>query len=859
MKLTIKDGRDHFYTFDTNRILLLTATDEENIRQVEFSTEENGEEVSWTSEVLTGSDGVKYVQVPNEFLNGNYTRLVCYYVALDSNGEFTRQKEVFRIRARQEPEDYYLTYSERVTFASIKALTEQYKATTKQYMDTTEGFKDNAGRSAELASKYAENNEDVAVEPGKYSAKHWSIKAEAAKETAVQKATEAGTSEVNSKTYMESAQSAKQDAETAKNAANTILEQVQSKGTDITNFVATSKTEIETQKNESVNAVKSVYQTDLDELKGDLNDISDALSCSVSENIYNSLTFTSGYMSKTGVVYSADTLKYSNKISVKAGDVLSLSSDAPDGFRFVTAFNGVTAVSDSGAENVKTYTVPNNITSVVVTVYITESSYIAHTHKVLIDVDELRHDVDELKHDIDEELLLEYGFFDSTTLQYWGQTAQTIVYYKCKPNTKYTINKNGTTPTFEICYIKEEPALGKTQPVYNYVLPVNGTNVEYITGNDALYVLMLVGNYTDNRNYLKNNMSATSKQILVIDEKSRTIISYDEAYLPNHLYMIVNKNYEIYHSQICPKAENYTFKWNEGSNLGNRVRLNYNTTGEKLLQCNIYNADGTLAKQLRTTVHVVNITSDNIYLLSLGDSLTNHCVWQSELMNMAENIVCVGSRSRIIADSDGENRTVYNEGRAGFTSFNYTNGTSYANGLSDSGGDENPNRWYDPVNKKFSASYYFANSFPSSQHIPTMFTFFLGMNDLIGSNSCTYIAENIKSMIDDIRSYMPDIPIVLIAPQIRYLANLTGDEHLRFLEFSKTLENLSKEYINMVYIPLCYGMDSLNNYSMQDITINTRCDITEKTAIDITHPYKTGYWQIADMVLGAISYLADVN
>ena len=273
MKLTIEDGRDSFYTFDTNRILLLTATDEEQINQVEFSTEENGETVSWTSDVLTGEDGIKYVQVPNEFLNGNYSRLVCYYVALDSNGEYTRQKEIFRIRARQEPQDYYLTYSERVTFASIKALTEQYKATTKQYMDTTEGFKDNAGRSAELASKYAENNEDVAVEPGKYSAKHWSIKAEAAKETAVQKATEAGTSEVNSKTYMESAQSAKQDAETAKNAANTILEQVQSKGTEITNFVATSKTEIETQKNESVNAVKSVYQTDLNELKGDLDDV----------------------------------------------------------------------------------------------------------------------------------------------------------------------------------------------------------------------------------------------------------------------------------------------------------------------------------------------------------------------------------------------------------------------------------------------------------------------------------------------------------------------------------------------------------------------------------------------------------
>lgn len=350
MKLTIKDGRDHFYTFDTNRILLLTATDEENIRQVEFSTEENGEKVSWTSEVLTGSDGVKYVQVPNEFLNGDYTRLVCYYVALDSNGEYTRQKEVFRIRARQEPQDYFLTYSERVTFASIKALTEQYKATTKQYMDTTEGFKNNASGSAELARKYAENNEDVAVEPGKYSAKHWSIKAEAAKETAVQKATEAGTSEVNSKTYMESAQSAKQNAETAKNDANTILEQVQSKGTEITNFVATSKTEIETQKNESVNAVKSVYQTDLNELKGDLGDLNN--NCFENVFILNTLSDTKLSITKQDGYY---TNNYGTFVENASYDTYTFSVDEeteiyfPSGYAYLSLclYNAMPLNSDT--------------------------------------------------------------------------------------------------------------------------------------------------------------------------------------------------------------------------------------------------------------------------------------------------------------------------------------------------------------------------------------------------------------------------------------------------------------------------------------------------------------------------------
>lgn len=69
----------------------------------------------------------------------------------------------------------------------------------------------------------------------------------------------------------ELANQAAKRAEQAETDANNILTQVQSKGTEITNFVATSKAELETQKNESVNAVKSVYQTDLNELKGDLD------------------------------------------------------------------------------------------------------------------------------------------------------------------------------------------------------------------------------------------------------------------------------------------------------------------------------------------------------------------------------------------------------------------------------------------------------------------------------------------------------------------------------------------------------------------------------------------------------------
>ena len=58
------------------------------------------------------------------------------------------------------------------------------------------------------------------------------------------------------------AEQAKNDAVNAKNIAQEILTGVQNKDEEITNFVATSKSEIETQKNESVEAVQSIYRTD---------------------------------------------------------------------------------------------------------------------------------------------------------------------------------------------------------------------------------------------------------------------------------------------------------------------------------------------------------------------------------------------------------------------------------------------------------------------------------------------------------------------------------------------------------------------------------------------------------------------
>ena len=139
----------------------------------------------------------------------------------------------------------------------------------------------------------------------------------------------------------ELANQAAKRAEQAETDANNILTQVQSKGTDITNFVATSKTEIETQKDESVNAVKSVYQTDLDELKSDL----DAL-----EGSYKSVDIKSKFASTGGIVSSSgelDTNTYymhTEKVKVYSGwDVIYKGLRANSGYTII-AFYGLDGV-----------------------------------------------------------------------------------------------------------------------------------------------------------------------------------------------------------------------------------------------------------------------------------------------------------------------------------------------------------------------------------------------------------------------------------------------------------------------------------------------------------------------------------
>lgn len=459
-------------------------------------------------------------------------------------------------------------------------------------------------------------------------------------------------------------------------------------------------------------------------------------------------TLNVGFMSLNGSIYTGeiyDTFRYTNKIPVKSGDILSYysySGNVPvlTNARYFIAFSGDNALQDKGIESTNTYTVPDGIDSVVITI----------------------------KHDTS----------------------------------------------------KKEVHFEHSELV-----------AKYISADDTL------------KEEIEEKISKLSENVV--------------CYLPKELHLVGNKEYEIYNNCVL-NYDKYDIVWSRNvTNYGNKIRFSIGNGESKTITMSVMSKDN-IGKTLLTKTIVVYghaIPTTLINLLPFGDSLTNHCKWEAELMNMA-NINTVGSRSRQVVDSSGNSRVVYDEGRAGFATYHYCVGTPYGEDASDQGGIETPhNRWYDPNTNKFSMSYYMNNYFPSGQNTPNCMTFFLGMNDCVGQLEMEDIKARFSEMLSDIRNYSATMPIVVIAPQFRWARTTSYIEMKKFIELTEYLEEVSNTMTNVAFVPLCVGFDCENNYPMTNISLNPRNSGTEKIATDNTHPSDFGYWQIADLVLGAISNL----
>ena len=93
-------------------------------------------------------------------------------------------------------------------------------------------------------------------------------------------------------------------------------------------------------------------------------------------NIHNpitvSTTFTDGFVNKSGTIETNSNYKYSSKIEVNEGDVITTKGWSYP-FRYITAYNGNSVISEKSAEGIFEYIVPNGVDSIIVSIYAVQS------------------------------------------------------------------------------------------------------------------------------------------------------------------------------------------------------------------------------------------------------------------------------------------------------------------------------------------------------------------------------------------------------------------------------------------------------------------------------------------------------
>ena len=186
---------------------------------------------------------------------------------------------------------------------------------------------------------------------------------------------------------------------------------------------------------------------EISSLKEDLSAVVESNSYTDETIINNTPTFTVGAMSQTGQLFpSYTTFNYTQKIAVQPGDVVTAicNSIGYDYMRWVCAYSGDTVVSEKGnAADEKTYTVPDGIDGVVITVRINNA-----VNNIKITRNEEKTDV-YLKH-------LPMGYMMKKGALTDGES-MTLPYQNVKINNCYVFNAN-ITGFSSITFKKENSA-----------------------------------------------------------------------------------------------------------------------------------------------------------------------------------------------------------------------------------------------------------------------------------------------------------------------------------------------------------------------------------------------------------------
>lgn len=331
-------------------------------------------------------------------------------------------------------------------------------------------------------------------------------------------------------------------------------------------------------------------------------------------------------------------------------------------------------------------------------------------------------------------------------------------------------------------------------------------------------------------------------------EKKKEIL----AFLPDEIVCAVGRTIEIYNNQVCPLADKYHIRWY--STVGKALERKYSITGDAdfigdyKLTFEIYDDDEMVIFAKDTTIKIVedNIP-ENFAICPIGDSLTNGKPWLTEVPTLSNNKVSyVGTRG------NGKH-----EGRSGFTSIGYTTAHDYT---FEAANPETVHPFWDGT--KFSWSYYKTNTGVSADAIQI----FLGTNDLFGNTSGETLAENLKTMVDDIRLTETDMPIFLVLTILVGSQNGLGNQRAsdgftamykgknkylldcKFIKAMQLLQETFKDYDNLYFIPLTQCHDNQYNFGEVETPVNPRAAQTEIMPKEAIHPQQQGYEQMADVM-----------
>lgn len=386
-------------------------------------------------------------------------------------------------------------------------------------------------------------------------------------------------------------------------------------------------------------------------------------------------------------------------------------------------------------------------------------------------------------------------------------------------------------------------------------------------------------------------------------------------HVPKRIYVAVGRTIELYYNQVVLNAERYHIQivCNIGAALDRKWQLTGadGMVGSHNMTINVRDDNDDVIASCQSVVVVTNLSVVSpINVCCVGDSLTNQKPWVNALNTLSNGkFIPVGTRRNGTHEGrSGASSSLYNtiDGRDNLYDFDlyytgvqvneaedFDDSKTYQVGsycrvfIKNSGGspsiplykyyvflNEHTGAWsdndvycvsggnpfYDWNNKKFSFNFYETMLLGKSVDVVVIF---------LGRNGDT--ADQLKTLVDNIRTDKPNIPIVLINTIFRGTQNGIGmqgntdgyhatstykfasDKHL--IELANDLDATFESYENLYICPVGFVHDSTYNYGVSKVRVNPYIDTTDVFEImpsDSVHPQNSGYSQIADEVFSTL-------